>query len=477
MRSDLMLICEEEIDLPRLPDAQPGAAAEVRTLLSHLDGEVRQYLDKGAQPLRFAVTGSSAAGYRCELGVLSGPGVALPGGDSIFRFVHRGIESADRFVAALAIPTGIGAEIGGHAGDANPVARLLAGACDLLITHPNVVNASDINELPENGLYVEGSVLCRLLMGTVGLQPVRSNRVLVLVDGLTPLRNSVINAVSAARSSLGMDCAGVVLMADPVRLKAFYAGSGRAAGRVENFEAVCRILEARRGEYDAVAISSIVDLPFSCHADYFKGGGAMINPWGGVEAMLTHAVTWLFGVPSAHAPTAESLRLITEDYGVVDPRMAAEDISVTFLFCALKGLQRSPRIVTDPSLLHRRGVLNAGDISCLVIPDRCIGLPTLAALGQGIQVIAVRENENLMQNDLTQLPWAPGQLHIADNYLEAAGVLTALRQGLLPSSVRRPLAQTIYEVVAADRPVAQVQAAASSEPAASSLPLAARAGS
>ncbi|MCZ6820872.1 MAG: DUF3326 domain-containing protein, partial [Calditrichaeota bacterium] len=41
---------------------------------------------------------------------------------------------------------------------------LLASCCDQLITHPNVVNASDINELPANAHYVEGSVLCRLLM-------------------------------------------------------------------------------------------------------------------------------------------------------------------------------------------------------------------------------------------------------------------------------------------------------------------------
>src|SRR5205814_5580574 len=88
----------------------------------------------------------------------------------------------DLYTVALIVPTGVGAEIGGHAGDAGPVARLLAGACDRLITHPNVVNASDINELPENGLYVEGSVLSRLLMGTAGLQPVRANRVLLVID-------------------------------------------------------------------------------------------------------------------------------------------------------------------------------------------------------------------------------------------------------------------------------------------------------
>jgi hypothetical protein len=90
-------------------------------------------------------------------------------------------------------------------------------------------------------------------------------------------------------------------------------------------------------------------------------------------------------------------------------------------------------------------VFTAADISCLVIPDGCIGLPTLAALEQGIKVIAVRENRNLMRNDLSALPWAAGQFYSVDNYWEAAGVMMALRAGVAPESVRRPLAQTKLE--------------------------------
>jgi hypothetical protein len=60
-------------------------------------------------------------------------------------------------------------------------------------------------------------------------------------------------------------------------------------------------------------------------------------------------------------------------------------------------------------------------------------------LEQGIPVIAVRENLNLMKNDLEALPWASGQLHIVENYWEAAGVLSAIRIGIDPPAVRRPL--------------------------------------
>lgn len=133
------------------------------------------------------------------------------------------------------------------------------------------------------------------------------------------------------------------------------------------------------------------------------------------------------------------------DPGIVDPRMAAEAVSVTFLQCILKGLQRSPKIVTDDEAMRDHSALTANDIACMVIPDGCVGLPTLAALEQGIRVIAVRENKNLMKNDLTALPWSEGQLYIVENYWEAAGVMAALKAGIDPKSARRPLSESIVE--------------------------------
>ena len=38
------------------------------------------------------------------------------------------------------VPTGIGCEVGGFAGDALPTAKLLASASGCLITHPNAVS-------------------------------------------------------------------------------------------------------------------------------------------------------------------------------------------------------------------------------------------------------------------------------------------------------------------------------------------------
>jgi len=431
-----------EIDF-RLP-CPPGDVSALKWLADH----TKRKLPVGEELVRLVVTESNQDFYNCEATTyragsdahLISPGMAL-------EFRRRRSENTGRFNVAMLIPTGIGAAIGGHAGDATPVAQLMASVCDNLVIHPNVVNASDINEMPANALYIEGSVLCRLIMGTVGIQPVRANQVLVLLHPHPDrvFTNLAINAVNAARSSYGLNCPRVIEMDRPLVMSPDYTGSERAAGTVEGFENLCYLLDKYRGEYDAIAIASVISTPLHYYSDYFWSDGDMVNPWGGVESMLTHTISSMYDLPSAHAPMLESQAVLDIETGVVDPRMAAEVISVSFLQCVLKGLQRSPNIIRDPEAMRDPGVLTARDISCLVIPDGCLGLPTFAALEQGIQVIAVRENVNLMKNDLEALPWASGQLHIVDNYWEAAGVLSAIRTGIEPSAVRRPLRSILLE--------------------------------
>ena len=425
-----------------------SAAPGHRNLIAHFHKAVESSLEAGAVPVRFALTRMDETRYECEFGTLGGLDLdSRDRLDSIFRFVPRKLERTDTFNAVFLVPTGIGAEIGGHAGDATPAARVLAAACDRLITHPNVVNASDLNEMPENALYVEGSTITRLMMGTAGLLRVRANRVLVVIDAheIEMFANDAVNAVSAAHSTYGLDCPKVVKLDPPLRMTANFTESGRAAGEIEGLERIVAVLDEHQGAFDAVAIASVIDVSDEYHEKYFSSDGTMINPWGGVEAMLTHALSMLYEVPAAHSPMLESIKVADFDLGIVDPRLAAEAVSLTFLQCMLKGLHRSPRITTDPETMREAGVFTAADVSCLVIPDHCVGLPTLAALEQRIPVIAVRENTNLMRNDLRALPWAPGQLHVVENYWEAVGVMTALKAGITPASLRRPLAATRVE--------------------------------
>lgn len=391
--------------------------------------------------LRAIIDGNDGQALFGEALSISCGSASVPMPRNNFQFIRRPFEDTSSFNAALIVPTGVGAELGGHAGDAGPLTLLFGAICDSVITHPNVVNASDINESPVNTYYVEGSVLTRLLLGNVALQPVRNNKILLVIDEHPDpiFTHAALNATNAARATYGLDCDTVIRLADGVRLRVDYSPSGRAVGEVSNLESLIEQLVEHRSNYDAVAISSVITVPPGYHQQYFESAGTMVNPWGGVEAMLTHAISSVLEVPSAHAPMFESQAIANSDPGVVDARMSAEAVSLTFLQCVLKGLRRSPRIIADATHGHS-GMVDATNISCLVIPDGCIGIPTLAALAQGITTIAVRENTSLMQNDLFALPWEKGQLHVVENYWEAAGVVAALRAGISPKAVRRPFA-------------------------------------
>ena len=436
-----MKIFEVELKIPPIchSDDPLGAAREFVTTA----------LGPGIEPIRFVISASDADHCYCEVGLIDG----TTQDDreklgSIFEFRQRGPEQIGQFNVGFLVPTGIGASIGGHAGDATPAVRAVAELCDNVILHPNVVNASDVNEMPDNALYVEGSVLARLIMGTIGLQKMRANRVLVVMDKHPDeeIQAETINTVNSARATYGFTASDVLLLDPPVALSANYTASGRASGTVERIDHLLEALRDRAGSYDAVAVATMMEVSPDLEAAYFASHGEIVNPWGGAEAIFTHALSGLFDVPTAHAPISESKEAARVDLGLVDPRMAAEAISHTFLQCVLKGLRQSPRIVECDSTGGPEDVMTAEDLSCLVIPDKCVGLPTLAALKQGIPVIAVRENESILDNDLTKLPWAPGQFYRVENYWEAVGVLSALKAGIDPQTMRRPIEKAPTEV-------------------------------
>ncbi len=425
-----MRLIEKEIFIKKSLDIN-------HSILEYLTSRVLSTLPANEIPIRFLVSNTNDAGYLCELGILdTQEHESKDTLSSIFKFNKRIFENTKDFNAVLLIPTGIGAEIGGHCGDGNVIARLIASACDTLITHPNVVNASDINEMTENTLYVEGSIISRLLMGQIGLQKTRSNRILMLMDKHDdPLFNDeIINAVSSARISLGIDC-DVYEMPNIINSESMYSNSGRATGKIENLEYLFDIIQNLSNDYEAIGLSTFIKVPEYYHKNYFSNDD-MINPWGGIEAMLTHSVSTRFNLPSAHSPMMASREVMELEVGIVDPRKAPESASLTYLHCILKGLHKSPRIT------HPNKGINSEDISCLIIPYGCIGLPTLAALEQGIPVIAVKENKNQMGNKLEEFSFKHNKLFVVENYLEAIGIMHAIKSGISIDTIQRPIAYT-----------------------------------
>lgn len=228
----------------------------------------------------------------------------------------------------LIVPTGIGAEIGGHAGDANPVAKLIGKCCDKLITHPNVVNASDINEMPENTLYVEGSILDRFLRGELFLKEVHYNKILLVVN--KPITSNTINSVLAAKATIGADIK-IVELDIALEMKGSYLANGKANGTYKGVDELCRQVEKHK--FDALAIQSLIEVEKETKSKYLLGNGG-VNPWGGIEAIVSKLIAENLNKPVAHSPyedrmtQANDLRELNE---VVDPRMAAE-IGIRFIF-------------------------------------------------------------------------------------------------------------------------------------------------
>ena len=326
-------------------------------------------------------------------------------------------------IGVLIIPTGIGAEIGGHAGDGNPVAKLIASCCDKLITHPNVVNASDINEMTENTLYVEGSILDRFLEGEIELEEVKYNKILVVTN--PPIRNDTTNAVSAARATIGID-AEIVVLETPLMMVAKME-NGVATGEVTGWKEL--IERTKQYEFDALAIHTPIEVERDVALSYYKNGG--INPWGGVEAKASKLIANELNKPVAHAPLENTSLEDEELYfifnKVLDPRLSAEAISNCHLHSVLKGLFKAPRIGKG---------LSVKEVDFLVTPVNCVGRPHEACMDRNIPIIAVKENKTGLNDKM------PDEFILVENYWEAVGIIQAMKIGISPESVRRPLAYT-----------------------------------
>ena len=318
------------------------------------------------------------------------------------------------------VPTGIGAEIGGHAGDATLAACLIGSVCDRIILHPNVVNASDINEMPANSLYIDGNMLDEFLAGNTGLQSVRNNKILVVVN--PPIKEDTINAISACRMTLGVDIE-IVILTEPLILRTDFNTQGLATGTVSGTTSL--ITQIRKYNFDALAILTKIETDKEIAIHYAKFGG--VNPWGAVESIACRPISRAFKRPVAHAPIEDGI--FNKLHLIVDPRMSAEFVSVAYLFCIIKGLHKAPRWTLESS----KG-LWIDDIDLLVSPDMTFGTPHNLCLNRNIPILVVEENKTI-------LPPTKNKCIRVANYIEAAGYIACMRIGINPQAVRRPIKQ------------------------------------
>ena len=353
----------------------------------------------------------------------------------------EGIEDRRRFPGRSAVvsivPTGVGCNLGGYAGDAAPATNLLAATVDYLITNPNAVNASNFISMDENVLYTEGLCIDLLMKGAVDLHVPYANRVGLIVEKSSPAHLDVVfNIVNTVRAVHGVDVAEVVVTEEPIGSHCVENVSGAFVGTVDRPQVILNACEQllRKG-VNAIAITTnIQDLPPDEYVRHFEG--EYPNPLGGVEAVISHLIVNQFQVPAAHAPMLnfKDLDLL---HSVVDARGAGEMASVSGLACTLIGLRRAPQI--NPGRSFRcADIVNVHNLLAVVSPSGCLGgIPAIYAHKYGIPIVAVEENSTILG--------VSGQRVGIDNvievrsYAEAAGVLLALKRGINLESIRRPL--------------------------------------
>ncbi|XP_022993478.1 uncharacterized protein LOC111489474 isoform X4 [Cucurbita maxima] len=343
-----------------------------------------------------------------------------------------------QYTSVMIVPTGVGAAIGGYAGDALPVARALACVVDCLVTHPNVLNAAMLYWPMSNVLYVEGYALDRFAEGSWALQPVHQNRVgLVLDAGMEEeLRIRHLQVADAARASLGLPVMEYVVTETPLMVEKWIdPKTGQSTGRIRHPASLLRAVQAlmKRSKVNAVAVvGRFPDDDVEETDNYRQGMG--VDTLAGVEAIISHLVVKEFQIPCAHAPALSPTPICKS----LSPKSAAEELGYTFLPCVLSGLSYAPQYMSKSSESLGKDCILANDVDSVIVPIDACGGDGALAFARSKQykplIIAVEENETVLSD-------SPESLGIeavkVSNYWEAIGVVAAHKAGIDPYSLRR----------------------------------------
>ena len=290
-------------------------------------------------------------------------------------------------LGAFIIPTGIGAGIGGYAGDASFWARELSKKYRLIV-NPNVVNAACFSGITENMLYVEGYSLDEFFRGNLCLSPSNNNKIGVIFDKDISQRvlNVHINTINAVKTVYGCDIIGWEVTDTPVGIDFYITeNSTNSTGTVKNADTLLRAAE-KLIKQGAEAIAIVCKFKDDDDDEAYSSGNG-IDPVGGVEAIISHIISQEFKVPAAHSPAFENITISTD---IVNPKCAAEYITPTFLPCVLLGLSNAPK-------LNQNKGLSINDLKFLTMPYNALGcVPVIECVKRGITVYAVKENKTAL---------------------------------------------------------------------------------
>lgn len=307
----------------------------------------------------------------------------------------------DKKVALMTVPTGIGASIGGYAGDASLYAQKIAAHIPLIV-NPNIVNAAVFSGITGNMYYVEGLAIEEFVKGHIGLKPSSNNKIGVIFDKAISQKvlNIHLNTINAVKTVYGINVIGYEISDEPAGVEFFTTPDGASSGKVNNPETLLAAGKKllHKGA-DAIAVVCAFDDP--PEDDYENGDGVDIV--GGVEAIISHYLTKELLCPCVHAPAFEDVTITDK---IVNPKVSAEYITPTFLPCLLFGLKNAPLLIDlkNAAEEEKQNCITVNNLHSVSVPYNALGSSTvLDALAKNIPVYAIKENSSVLNVDKNKL--------------------------------------------------------------------------
>lgn len=288
-------------------------------------------------------------------------------------------------LGAFIIPTGIGASIGGYAGDAGAYVREFAKHTKVIV-NPNTVNAGGFSAITNNMFYTEGYTLDSFFKGEINLIPTTNNKIGIIYDKAIPqdVLNIHINTQNAVKMVYGIDIHAYEITENEVGVKFYMTDEGISTGDIKDIKTIANACKKLLNKgCEAIAIVCLFDDAENDNLDYANGQGA--DPVGGIEAVISHYISKNFKVPCAHSPAFTDYNIYPN---IVNPKSASEYITPTFLPCILLGLSQAPKISSDLNV-----GINVNNLDYLVMPHNALGsTPVFESLKRNIQIFAIKEN-------------------------------------------------------------------------------------
>lgn len=294
-------------------------------------------------------------------------------------------------IIAISIPTGIGADIGGYAGDFGYIARKFSQNFHTII-NPNAVNGGILSAINYDMSYLEGYLFDEFFKGNISITPKKpheTNKIGVIFDCSIPknIINVHLNTLNALKIVQGIETTGIEYTKNPVGVE-IVIENNISTGKIKNPQTILDATEKliKKGA-QAIAVVCFFGED-SEDINYESGNG--IDPIGGIEAVISHLVTKEFKIPSAHAPAFYDIDISQK---IENPKVASELISSTYLPCVMQGLSIAPDINKD------KGTIKNKDVEFLIVPDDALGSSAvLSSIQNGIKIITVKNKTSLNVN-------------------------------------------------------------------------------